>query len=138
MDIFKIGGRAYNVSVMSIKETFNILYDENTGRTMEEGNPMILSPLGTFIGHNIVVRPKKGYESEFDELFDFVAKPRKKGVQVDAVHNQTTIGYEAYVSNGEREVTKIDAATWRVYWGELSLNIVPIRATYVPAEDDDE
>ena len=34
MDYVKIGGRAYDVIVTELTENFNILYSENTGRTM--------------------------------------------------------------------------------------------------------
>lgn len=131
MDYFKIDGRSYDVVVTAIEETFNILYSENTGRTMATGAKMVLDPLGTFFGHKVTVKRKNGHEAEFDALYDYVSKPRYTGIMVEIVHNQTTIRYEAYVSTGTRalkNITKEDV----VKWGELSLNIVPMEAQVLP------
>lgn len=131
MNLFKIGGRVYDVTVLSIIEKFNILYSDKTGRTLAVGAPMTLDPLGTFIGHVITVKPKKGLEQVYDALFDFLAQPRPYGVEVEVIHNQSIIKYEAYVSQGEREVVKVDEQTGKVYWGKMTINIVPTRAQVV-------
>ena len=56
MDYVKIDGTAYDVLVINIEESFNILYSENTGRTISTGAKMTLDPLGTFIGHNVTFK----------------------------------------------------------------------------------
>ena len=131
MNIFKIDGRSYNVIVTALEESFNILYSENTGRTMSRGARMVLDPLGTFFGHTVTVRKKQGYESEFDRLFDYISKPRYDGISVEVVHNQTTIKYDAYISNGNRTLTRI-TKDGSVHWGEITLNIVPMEAQVYP------
>jgi hypothetical protein len=132
MDYVKIGGKVWDVSVIELSENFNILYSENTGRTISTGARMSLDPLGTFIGHKIVVKRKNGKEAEFDALFEFVSRPRYSGIPVQIVHGQTTIFHDAYVSNGERNLTRIDEETGTVYWDKLSLNIVPMEAQVTP------
>ena len=131
MDYFKIDGRSYDVVITAIEENFNILYSENTGRTMSAGARMVLDPLGTFYGHKVTVQRKQGYETEFDALYDYVSRPRYDGVSVEIVHNQTTIKYDAYISNGSRQLQKISKSDI-VHWGELQLNIVPMEAQVVP------
>jgi hypothetical protein len=131
MNYFKIDGRSYKVLVTAIEESFNILYSENTGRTMSQGARMVLDPLGTFFGHKVTVQRKQGYEKEFDALYDYVSRPRYDGISVEIVHDQTTIKYDAYISNGKRSlktITKEDV----VKWGELQLNIVPMEAQVIP------
>lgn len=131
MNYFSIDGRKYDVIVTAIEENFNILYSENTGRTMSQGARMTLDPLGTFFGHKVTVQRKQGYEKEFDALYDYVSRPRYDGLSVEIVHNQTTIKYDAYISNGTRPlqmITKNDV----VKWGELKLNIVPMEAQVIP------
>ncbi len=132
MNYFKIGDKVYDVLVTEISENFSILYSENTGRTMSVGARMTLDPLGTFFGHKIKVKRKPGYEAEYDRLYDYVSQPRYDGIPVEVVHNQTTIAYDAYISSGERKVTRIDENTGKVYWDELSLNIVPMQAQVTP------
>jgi hypothetical protein len=132
MDWVKIGNRSYDVIVTAVEENFNILYSENTGRTMSMGARMTLDPLGTFIGHKVTFQRKSGFEKEFDDLFDYVSKPRYDGVRVSIVHGQTTLNYSAYISNGSRALKRIDEKTGKVYWDKLTLNIVPMEAQVLP------
>jgi hypothetical protein len=137
MDVFKIDDKSYDVIVTDIEETFNILYSDATGRSLADGAPMVLSPLGTFYGHKVTVKRKQGSEQEYDELYNVVSYPRRVSVEEEAlkfeiVHNQETISYYGYVSTGTRAVKKIDKQSNKVYWGELQLNIVPIRAQVEP------
>lgn len=102
MDYVKIGGRSWDVLVTEISENFNVLFSDNSGRTLALGARMTLDPLGTFYGHKITFARKRGQEKIFDEFFDYVSKPRYDGIPVEIVHNQTTLSYDAYISNGER------------------------------------
>ena len=131
-DWLEIDGQAYDVSVMSIKESTNILYSANTGRTISRGARMVLDPLGTFIGHRIKVKRKGNKVREYDRLYNNLIIPRYNGMRVKAVHNQKTIEYEAYVSAVEREVQRIDDVGKVVYWKEMEINIVPMEAQVIP------
>lgn len=132
MDWVKIGGISYDVIVTAIEENFNILYSENTGRTMSQGARMTLDPLGTFFGHKITFKRRQGNEVAFDRLFDYVSTPRYDGIPVEIVHNQTTIKYDAYISQGSRAIKRIDPKTKKVYWDSFQLNIVPMEAQVLP------
>ena len=132
MEYVKIGGKVWDVIVTEISENFNILYSENTGRTMSAGARMTLDPLGCFIGHKISFQRKQGNEAEYDRLFDYVCQPRYDGIPVEIVHNQTTLKYDAYISQGERALKRIDPKTNKVYWDKFSLNIVPMEAQVFP------
>ena len=132
MDYCKIGGRSYDVLVVAIEENFNILYSENTGRTMSRGAKMTLDPLGTFYGHKVTFRRKNGKEEEYDDLFDYVSRPRYDGILVELVHNQSTLEYNAYISQGTRALKRIDEKTDKVCWDEFSLNMVPMEAQVTP------
>lgn len=132
MKWLKIDGREWNVKVIGITENFNVLYSENTGRTMAAGAPIVLDPLGTFYGHKISVRRNGDDLDEFDDLFDFVSKPHATGILVEAVHGQTMISYLAYVSNGERKVDKIDPKSGKVYYSTVEFNIIPMEAQVRP------
>ena len=137
MDFCKIGGVNYDVIVTDIEESFTILYTENTGRTLGEGAPMVLDPIGTFFSHKVTFKRSRDNVEEFDKLYDFLTTPRYKGFTVEIVHNQTTIAYEAYVSQGSRKIIKILQKLQKVFWGELSVNFVPIHAQIIPEVQED-
>lgn len=132
MEYVKIGGRSWDVLVTEISENFSILYSENTGRTMSVGAGMTLDPLGTFFGHKVTFSRRQGKENAYDELWNFVSIPRYDGIDVDIVHNQGTLKYKAYISQGERALKRIDEKTKKVYWDKFSLNIVPMYAQVLP------
>ena len=132
MDYVKIGGKVWDVLVTKISENFSILFSENTGRTIATGARMTLDPLGCFIGHKISFQRKQGNEAEYDRLFDYVCQPRYDGIPVEIVHNQKTISYDAYISQGERTLKQIDKKTGKVFWGEFSVNIIPMEAQVLP------
>lgn len=132
MDYCKIGGRNYDVVVKSIEESFTILYTENTGRTLSEGARMALDPIGTFFSHKVTFKRSKDNYEEFDRLYDFLSKPRYDGFPIEIVHNQETIKYDAYVSQGTRALQKIAKNFLKVFWGELSVNFIAMEAQVVP------
>lgn len=127
-----IGGKSYDVIVTNIEESFSILYTENTGRTIAPGAPMTLDPLGTFFSHKVTFKRNKDNFEEFDKLYDFLSTPRYDGFNVEIVHNQTTIRYHAYVSQGTRNLVRIAEKIKKVLWGELSVNFIPTKAQVLP------
>lgn len=127
-----IDGQRFNVSVMSIKQSGTILHSDNTGRTMAVGAPMTLDPLGTFYNYTITVKRNGDDVDDYDRLYDYVMKPRFSGMQITAPHNQRTITFEAYVSAAEREVKYIDDDGNTVYWKEMNLNIIAMKAQVTP------
>lgn len=132
-----IDNKSYDVIVSEIEEAFTVLYGDSTGRTLGEGAPMILDPLGTFFNYKVTFARKQGKEQEYDELFDFLAKPRSEGIEVNIVHNQALWQgpFKAYVSQGARALKRIDKQTGKVYWDKFTANIFPMKAQVLPDEE---
>lgn len=127
-----IDGQRFNVSVMSIKQSGTILYSDNTGRTMAQGAPMTLDPLGTFYNYTITVKRNGDDLDDYDRLYDYIMTPRYTGMNITAPHNQGTIQFEAYITATEREVKRIDDKGKKVYWKEMNLNITAMKAQVTP------
>lgn len=149
---FKINDRAYKVSVLSLNESFQILYSSNTGRTIEEGAPMLLDPIGTFFTYKIEI----GYDisagddmrEEFEALYELAATPSYEGVIVQIPRgsgkawetkdsNGNIIdGFEAYISSGERAIKHIeldsDGNADAITYESFTLTITPMRAQILP------
>jgi len=132
MDYIKINNRVWDVRVTALYRNFNILYTENTQRTLAVGALMHLDPLGAFHGHKIKFQRRGSNLQEFDELYNFLSTPRKTGIPVEIAFNQTTISYNAYVSNGEQGLKRIDKVKNIVYWDEFEINIIPMEAQVIP------
>jgi hypothetical protein len=132
MEYVKIGGRVWDVLVTEITESFTILYSENTGRTMDAS--MTLDPLGTFFNYKVKFSRKQGKEIQYDELFDFLSRPRYDGIEINIVHNQALWDspFMAYVSQGERSLKRIDPKTGKIYWDSFTANIIPMKAQVLP------
>lgn len=128
----EIDGQVFDVIVTEIAESATILYSSNTGRTISKGARMTLDPLGTFFNHKIKVRRNKENVWAYDMLFNYITRPRYGGMHVKAVHNQTTIEYDAYISSAERQIQKIDDKNKMVYWKEMEINIVAMEAQILP------
>lgn len=129
----QIDGKVFNVVVTSIKESATTLYSDNTGRTLGIGAPMTLDPYGTFYNYTITVKRKGDKLDDYDKLFTYVTYPRKDGMSVKAVHNQTTWTFMAYISSAEREIKRIDENKGKVYWGEMDINIIAMSAQVTPS-----
>lgn len=121
-------GKAYDANVVELSESFNILYTDNTKRTLSNGS-MFLDPIGTFIGHSVTFAPMNNRE-DFDALWEFFKIPRKKGFKVKLADGQSVIEYEAYTSNGARKLSRIIDGV--VYWDTFEVNIIPIDAQVLP------
>jgi hypothetical protein len=132
MDYVKIGGKVWDVLVMEIEESFEQLYTDNTGRTLAPGAPLTLDTLGTFITHSVTFKRRKGMEAEFDALFDYLMQPRNVGFDVEMVHNQGTIKYKAYCSNGSRKIFNILKKLGLVNWAPMTVKFIPIEAQVKP------
>ena len=132
MNYVEIDGKPYDVIVSSIQRSPEIRQSENAGATLAEGAEETLDPLGTFITYIVGFTRKQGKEIEFDNLWETLIKPRYDGVWVDIVYNQTKLKYKAKFEISPQAVDKIDKRTGKVYWGEISVNIVPTKAQVLP------
>ena len=146
---FKIDGREWNVRVIEPEESFTITYTENTGRTLSEGAPMILDPIGTFFNYTLTIARKKGEKDEFDELFDYLSRPRRDAMLVVLPKNQSVWktknsdgeeveGFYAYVSKGKRKIIKIyeyeNGDIKSVDYDSFSVSFIATKAQVLPDE----
>lgn len=131
MNYFKMGGVAWDVIVTGISRNFEIKQSDNAGATLAPGAPEVLDPIGTYIGHTVTVKRRRGKEAVFDALWDFVAQPRTEPIEVEVAYDQSTIKYNAKVISGAQDLKRVDPNTGIVYWDALTLTIEPTEAQFV-------
>lgn len=148
MKWFKINGIEYKVRVFEPKESFTILYSENTGRTLSVGAPMVLDPLGAFFNYTLTVGAIKGEEDSFESLWDFLSTPKSDALLVVLPRSRKTLwtttdengeeveGFYAYVSTGQRGIKKIiedaNGELKDVIYETFSINFVATKAQVTP------
>ena len=132
MNCVEIDGIPYDVIVMKIERGAEIRQSENAGVTLAEGAEERLDPIGTFISYNVTFQRRSGKETVFDSLWDTLVKPRYNGVPVKIVYNQSVLSFKAKFEVSAQEVHHIDKKTGKVYWNEISVNIIPTKAQVLP------
>lgn len=122
--LVKIDGVSYDVLVTAIQENFNIIEGGNSGYAIEKERE-IRDIVGVKIGHTITFAPDNDPDI-FDALTAYLFGAVRPYVTLEAVHNQTTISYEAAYSTGSRAVSHIDDDNDTVYWSELTVEFRPM------------
>lgn len=128
MNYCKINGKAYDVNVVELTESFNKLYTENTKRTLAAGR-MFLDPIGSFISHTVTFAPMNN-PAAFDELWDFLKFPHREGFAVDIADGQSTIAYEAYTSTGSRKLSRVVNGV--LLWDTMQITFTPMEPQVMP------
>ena len=106
MDLVKIDGKNYDVLVTAIQETANVVEGSNIGTALYRQRE-IRDILGVKYAHSITFSPNDEAPELFDELFSYLFDNIRKSVQLEVVHGQDTIIYEAAYSSGSRKVDYI-------------------------------
>lgn len=106
MDLVKIDGKTYDVLVTAIQEVATVVEGSNTGTALYRQRE-IRDILGVKYAHSITFSPNDEAPELFDELFSYLFDNIRKSVQLEVVHGQDTIIYEAAYSSGSRKVDYI-------------------------------
>lgn len=131
MSYIKINGRSFDadVAIGDYEENFNVLDGPNAGRGTN--GKMIRDVVGMYLGHKITVHPRGMDHKGIDDYWEFIKLHSvDDSVMLEAADSQTTIRYEAYYTSGARKLMSAQNGTR--YWGEVSVNFIPISATLEP------
>ena len=121
MDLVKIDGITYDVLVTAIQETATVVEGSNKGTSLYRQRD-IRDIAGIKYAHSITFSPNDEAPELFDELFSYLFDNVRESVEIEVVHNQSTIVYEATYSTGSRAVAHINERTDFVGWDELTVD----------------
>lgn len=124
LTLCKIDGVSYDVLITAIAETFNVVEGANSGTALYRQRA-IRDLLGVKIGHSITFAPDNDPEA-FDALTNYLFGSVRPYVELEVVHNQKTISYQAAYNTGTRMVRHIDDDNDIVYWDELTVEFRPM------------
>lgn len=131
MNYIKINGQLFDgkVAISKYNSNLNVLDGPNAGRGMD--GRMIRDVIGTYLGHNITVRSRGMNTSGIDEFWDFIVKHSTDDfVRLEAVDGQKNVSYDAYYTSASHDLVTADDG--ENYWGEVSVNFIPMKATATP------
>ena len=120
----KIDGKSFDALVTAIGERFEVVEGANSGTAIYRQRE-IRDILGVKIGHSVTFAPDNDPEA-FDELTEYLFGSIRPSVEIEVVHNQKTISYEAAYNTGSRNVSHIDEDNDVIYWDELTVDFRPI------------
>ena len=124
LTLCKIDGVSYDVLITAIAETFNVVEGSNSGIALYRQRE-IRDLAGVKIGHSITFAPDSDPEA-FDALTSYLFGAVRPYVELEVVHNQKTISYQAAYNTGSRRVRHIDDVNGIVYWDELTVEFRPM------------
>ena len=124
VSLVKIDGIAYDVLVTAIQEKFEVIEGPNSGFALYRQREL-RDITGIKIGHVVTFAPDNDPDA-FDALTDHLFGAVRPSVQIEVVHGQSTISYEAAYSTGSRAVVYIDDGKDVVGWGDLTVEFRPM------------
>ena len=124
ISLVKIDGKSYDVLVTAIEERYEIVEGANSGIALYRQRE-IRDLAGIKIGHSITFAADND-PAAFDELVSHLFSSLREFVNIEVVHDQKTISYEAAYNTGARRVAHIDDVNDVVYWDELTVEFRPM------------
>lgn len=127
--VLSLDGKAYpNLHVVSLKRSFSVLDGDNAGRVMT--GTMKRDIIGTYYNYSMEIDPVSSDLAEYDEFYEAISSPVDSHV-LTVPYAQTTLTFDAYVSNGEDEL--VSKYNGRNEWQNLAVNFVAMKPKRTPA-----
>lgn len=129
--VFSVDGVEYpGVCVKSpIHRSFNVLDGENAGRTMD--GAMQRDLIGTYYNYRMEFDTSASALEEYDALYEVLSAPVKSHT-ITVPYGQEVLTFEAYVANGDDDLTRIYQDESRK-WENLAVNFVAMSPQRRPA-----
>lgn len=123
-----LDGRTFStLHVTKLTRTFSVLDGENAGRVMSGG--MQRDIIGTFYNYQVEIDPDAASREDYDDFFYAISAPVDSH-SLTVPFAQTTYTFEAYVTQGQDELTAMEDSANR--WENLSFNFVAMDPARTP------
>lgn len=127
IQVFKMDGIAYNVSVTALTRKFSVMDTEQSGRTQD--GAMYRDIIGTFYNYTMTIGERGGDAAALEAFWDAISSPTKSHVCVFP-YGQATLTQEMYVTSGEQALKLMHPS--KNYWGEVSVDFIAMKPEVVP------
>lgn len=123
----KINGINFANLIVDIKRKGRIVYSDNKGTTL--ANTEMLDPMGTKIYYSLTIDSMYKDQRLLEQFWEEIIKPRTEGFEIEVPYNQTTLKFNGYV-DGEFSQALVQAFANRNIWGDISVDIYPIKPQF--------
>ena len=127
--VFTIDGRAYNVRVMSLTRSFEVLDGENTGRTIADG-AMFRDIIGTYYNYEMEIDCSKLSPGDYDELWEILSAPVDSHAVSFPYGHAGVLMQQMYVSSGSDQLQRVEDG--KNFWAGFKIKYIAMRAKRVP------
>lgn len=117
--VIKIDGKDYNVSVTSLKRSFEVADSDATGRTADW--KMHRDVVGTFYNYTLGIAVKNYDFDAYREFYDVISAPVASHT-IEVPYGTGTLTFDAYVTKGSDELMRIYHN--RSFWKGFSCNFI--------------
>ena len=114
--------------VTKLTRNFSVLDSELSGRTVQSG-VMQRDIIGTFYNYSVEIAPDAASRSDYDTFYEAISAPVESHTLV-VPYAQTTLTFQAYVTNGSDELTMMEDAANR--WENLSFSFIAMAPQRTP------
>ena len=127
-EVFTIDGKGFNVLIPEggITRSFEIVDSENAGRL--RSGAMLRDIIGTYYNYSITIETNKLSASDYDELYEIITEPVDSHT-LTVPYGQHTLTFEAYITNGQDVLKKIDSSN---KWTGLTINFIAMKPQKKP------
>ena len=124
----KMDGVTYRtLHVMKLTRNFSILDGENAGRL--QNGAMVRDIVGTYYNFSMEIDPDAASRQDYDSFYEAISAPVDSHT-LEVPYGQTTLVFEAYVTNGSDELSYMEDSANR--WENLSINFVAMEPQRLP------
>ena len=127
--VFTLDGRAYNVRVMSLTRSFEVLDGENTGRTISDG-AMFRDIIGTYYNYEMEIDSSKLSPADYDNLWESLSAPVDCHTVSFPYGRAGMLTQQMYVSSGIDQLKRIEDGV--NFWAGLKIKYIAMQARRVP------
>lgn len=127
--VFTLDGRAYNVRVMSLTRSFEVLDGENTGRTISDG-AMFRDIIGTYYNYEMEIDCSKLSPTDYDDLWEALSAPVDWHTVSFPYGRAGMLTQQMYVSSGSDQLQRVENGI--NFWAGLKIKYIAMQARRVP------
>ncbi len=128
-NVMILDGVAYDLQIVSLKRSFQVLDTDYSGRVIEAGQ-MYRDVVGTFYNYELKVKPSNRAPRDYDAFYQAISSPQESHIITLPYGREGAITQKMYVTAGKDDLVRQENG--KNFWDGLTISYVATRAARVP------